>query len=128
MGLYDDDECTQPMCTHHDTAKHKCDHLDAIKRTWIHLKNFSPFMRPGSSWITLLKTLRSVMQRQESRIDGLPAENPCYCKRRQTVHAATYCLVNDSDSSFEARDVSARPIEVMQATCQSSRLLVIGDH
>ncbi|GFX27044.1 hypothetical protein TNCV_439501 [Trichonephila clavipes] len=38
MGQYDDDECTLPMCIHHDTAKHGCDHLEAIHRTWIHLK------------------------------------------------------------------------------------------
>ncbi|GFU91279.1 hypothetical protein TNCV_4717931 [Trichonephila clavipes] len=26
------------MCVHHDVAKHGCDHLDAVNRTWIHLK------------------------------------------------------------------------------------------
>ncbi|GFY05376.1 hypothetical protein TNCV_2208211 [Trichonephila clavipes] len=26
------------MCVHHDAAKHGCDHLDAVNRTWIHLR------------------------------------------------------------------------------------------
>ncbi|GFV46704.1 hypothetical protein TNCV_3847141 [Trichonephila clavipes] len=24
------------MCVHHDAAKHECDHLHAVKKTWIH--------------------------------------------------------------------------------------------
>ncbi|GFW88867.1 hypothetical protein TNCV_2683011 [Trichonephila clavipes] len=38
MGQYDDDECTLPMCVHLDATEHGCNHLDAVKRTWIHLK------------------------------------------------------------------------------------------
>ncbi|GFX36305.1 hypothetical protein TNCV_4932181 [Trichonephila clavipes] len=38
MGQYDDDECTLPMCFHHNAAKHGYDHFDAVNRTWIHLK------------------------------------------------------------------------------------------
>ncbi|GFX56617.1 hypothetical protein TNCV_3954441 [Trichonephila clavipes] len=29
---------TMPKCFHHVTAKHGCDHLNAVNRTWIHLK------------------------------------------------------------------------------------------
>ncbi|GFW28463.1 hypothetical protein TNCV_4641281 [Trichonephila clavipes] len=38
MGQYDDDECKLPMCFRYDAIKHGCDHLDAVNRTWIHLK------------------------------------------------------------------------------------------
>ncbi|GFX78864.1 hypothetical protein TNCV_4158341 [Trichonephila clavipes] len=38
MGQYDDDECSLPMCVHHNTAKYGYNHLDAVNRTWIHLK------------------------------------------------------------------------------------------
>ncbi|GFX91755.1 hypothetical protein TNCV_3529541 [Trichonephila clavipes] len=36
MSQDEDDECMLPMCVHHDPAKHGFDHLDAVKRTWIH--------------------------------------------------------------------------------------------
>ncbi|GFY01918.1 hypothetical protein TNCV_4796401 [Trichonephila clavipes] len=39
MGQEHNDECTRPMCAHHDASKHGCGHLDSVKRTWIHLKN-----------------------------------------------------------------------------------------
>ncbi|GFV91843.1 hypothetical protein TNCV_2975151 [Trichonephila clavipes] len=38
MGQYDDDECTLSICFHHDAAKHGCDYLDTVNRTWCHLK------------------------------------------------------------------------------------------
>ncbi|GFV29458.1 hypothetical protein TNCV_2022151 [Trichonephila clavipes] len=33
IGQYHEDECTLPMCVHHDAAKHGCDHLDVVNRT-----------------------------------------------------------------------------------------------
>ncbi|GFS71851.1 hypothetical protein TNCV_3715221 [Trichonephila clavipes] len=42
---YDDEECTLPMCVHHHTAKHGCDHLDTINRIWIHLKKYNLTIR-----------------------------------------------------------------------------------
>ncbi|GFT22776.1 hypothetical protein TNCV_1856461 [Trichonephila clavipes] len=41
MGQYDENECMLPMCVHHDAAKNGCDHLDAVNRTWIHLKKMT---------------------------------------------------------------------------------------
>ncbi|GFW40602.1 hypothetical protein TNCV_4824381 [Trichonephila clavipes] len=38
MGQYDDYECTLPLCVHQDAAKHGCDLLNTVNRTWIHLK------------------------------------------------------------------------------------------
>ncbi|GFV80863.1 hypothetical protein TNCV_3517301 [Trichonephila clavipes] len=38
VGQYDDDECSLLMYVHHDATKHGYDNLDAVKRTWIHLK------------------------------------------------------------------------------------------
>ncbi|GFW82516.1 hypothetical protein TNCV_1794091 [Trichonephila clavipes] len=47
-GQCDDDECTLSMCVHHDATQHECDYLDAINRTWMHLKmDTSSFMHPG---------------------------------------------------------------------------------
>ncbi|GFV56261.1 hypothetical protein TNCV_106171 [Trichonephila clavipes] len=28
----------EPMCVHHDAVKHGCYYIDAVNRTWIHLK------------------------------------------------------------------------------------------
>ncbi|GFX30237.1 hypothetical protein TNCV_1963441 [Trichonephila clavipes] len=54
------------MGVHQDAAKHGCGYLEAVNRTWIHLKkkNVSSFVNPGLSLITPLKMLLSVMQRQ----------------------------------------------------------------
>ncbi|GFV43819.1 hypothetical protein TNCV_1658641 [Trichonephila clavipes] len=92
-------ECTIFVCVHHDAAKYGCDHLDAVIRTWTHLKNdVSLFVCPGFSLITPLKTLQSVMLCQGSRSHGLRAQIPCCCKRHQTVYADTCCLTNDPNS------------------------------
>ncbi|GFW80035.1 uncharacterized protein TNCV_984441 [Trichonephila clavipes] len=40
MDQYDDDECMLSVCIHHYDAKHRCDHLYAVNRTWIHLKKW----------------------------------------------------------------------------------------
>ncbi|GFW41060.1 hypothetical protein TNCV_414691 [Trichonephila clavipes] len=38
MCQYDDEKSMLPTRVHYDVAKHGCYHLDAINRTWIHLK------------------------------------------------------------------------------------------
>ncbi|GFY35925.1 HTH_Tnp_Tc3_2 domain-containing protein [Trichonephila clavipes] len=38
MGKYVNEKCTLPMWIHQDAAKHGYGHLDAVNRTWIHLK------------------------------------------------------------------------------------------
>ncbi|GFW20688.1 hypothetical protein TNCV_1049111 [Trichonephila clavipes] len=38
MSQCDDGECKLPIWVQYDTAKHGCDHLDAVSRTWIYLK------------------------------------------------------------------------------------------
>ncbi|GFT58339.1 hypothetical protein TNCV_2118481 [Trichonephila clavipes] len=37
---YDYDQCKVPLYVYHETVKHGCDNIDAIKRIWIYLKKW----------------------------------------------------------------------------------------
>ncbi|GFU30635.1 hypothetical protein TNCV_3438031 [Trichonephila clavipes] len=115
MGQYDDDESTLLMCVHHDAAKHGCDYLGAVNRTWIHLKNHLAIR--GSKFV-VDHTIEDAPVRHAapggSSSLSLQAENPCCCKLRRTVRADTCCLENDPNSCLGAHDVAALSMKAMR--------------
>ncbi|GFW34078.1 hypothetical protein TNCV_287621 [Trichonephila clavipes] len=88
------------MCIHQDATKHGCDYLDAVKRTWIHLKKWR--MAIHASRFVVDHTIEDapagdatlrVAAAMVSELRVHAATNVI-----ETVCADTFCLANDPNS------------------------------
>ncbi|GFW57145.1 hypothetical protein TNCV_540621 [Trichonephila clavipes] len=126
MGQHGDDEYTLPVYIHHDAAKHGCNRLDAVNRTWIPLKK-------GRLTIPALRFIIYHSSEDASVYDATSKAAAAMVSKLK-VHAAAnvfellvQTLVVLQTTPLEAPDVAVRSIKALRVACLSSQLLEIGE-
>ena len=127
IGQYDSIECTLTVCDLHDVSKHLNNYHDAVNKIKIRLKSWYHAI-PASRWNVerINKSSPVFYCLKNSRSHGRQSDSPCWCRRRRTVGADTWCLINSPISRLKAHHLAVRSVKSMQAGCLSSQLCLVA--